>query len=348
MKAHTKFDLNDVLIAPEPVSTIESRYKDVNVFYGNGGDEHLPIIAAPMDTVIENNRYLFIQNSIGLCVPRTSRADVPIRAISVFPIFKAVSLEEFENYIDRLSNLPDYILIDIANGHMSRLYKALDRFKKSKHFQYSHVMIGNIANPFTYKYICMQYSWVHSVRIGIGNGNGCLTTQQTGIGYPMGSLIAECSTIYKMEGGPKIVADGGMKSYADIIKALALGAHYVMLGSVLNKALESAADTYLFGFKINQYGNFAKWAFKNGLPLYKDFRGMSTKTVQKKIGSILKTSEGIEKKQKVEYTLESWVDNFKHYLSSAMSYTNSRTLDEFIGNVEYNLVTTEAVNRYRK
>jgi hypothetical protein len=140
-----------VLIAPEPVSTIESRYKDVNVFYGNGGDEHLPIIAAPMDTVIENNRYLFIQNSRGLCVPRTSRADVPIRAISVFPIFKAVSLEEFENYIARLSNLPDYILIDIANGHMSRLYKALDRFKKSKHFQYSHVMIGNIANPFTYK-----------------------------------------------------------------------------------------------------------------------------------------------------------------------------------------------------
>ena len=209
-------------------------------------------------------------------------------------------------------------------------------------------MIGNIANPSTYKYISKNYDWIHSVRIGIGNGNGCLTTQQTGIGYPMGSLITECSKIYKTEGGPKIVADGGMKSYADVIKALALGAHYVMVGSIFNKALESAGNTYLYGFKINQYGNYAKWAFKNGLPVYKDFRGMSTKTVQRKISSIIKTSEGIESKRRVEYTLDKWVENFKHYLASAMSYTNSHCLEEFIGNVEYNLVTDEAINRYRK
>lgn len=348
MKTQSKFDLNDVLIVPETVTTIESRYKDVNVFYGYGADEHLPIIAAPMDTVINNNRHIFTQNNIGVCVPRTSNENIPVRSISTFPVFKSISLDEFEDYIDRLSILPDFILIDIANGHMSRLYKALDKFKESKHFPYTQLMIGNIANPKTYKYISMKYNWVHSVRIGIGNGNGCLTTQQTGVGYPMGSLIAECSKVYKMEGGPKIVADGGMKSYSDIIKALALGAHYVMVGSIFNKALESAGDTYLFGFKINQYGNFAKWAFDNNLPIYKDFRGMSTKTVQKKIGSILKTSEGIETRRRVEYTLESWVENFKHYLASAMSYTNSRTLEEFVGEVEYNLITTEAINRYRK
>jgi IMP dehydrogenase/GMP reductase len=347
MKTKTKFDLNDVIIVPEPISTIESRYKDINIFYADGGDMHLPIIAAPMDTVVGDNIHYFIQNNIPVCIPRTSDENAPVQPVSAFPIFKALSLDEFEIYIDR-SIMPDFVLIDIANGHMSRLYKALGKFKNSRHIDHVNLMIGNIANPETYKHICRSYNWIHSVRIGIGNGNGCLTTQQTGVGYPMGSLISECYRIYVMEGGPKIVADGGMKSYADIIKALALGAHYVMVGSIFNKALESAGDTYLFGFKINQYGKIAQWAFKNKLSIYKDFRGMSTKTVQKKISAVLKTSEGIETKRKVEYTLENWVDNFKHYLSSAMSYTNSHTLQEFIGESRYELITGEAINRYRK
>jgi isopentenyl diphosphate isomerase/L-lactate dehydrogenase-like FMN-dependent dehydrogenase len=164
----------------------------------------------------------------------------------------------------------------------------------------------------------------------------------------MGSLITECRKIKNECGGPEIVADGGMKSYSDIIKALALGADYVMLGSILNKCLESAGETRLLGIKINQHGNFAKMAFKMGLPIYKVFRGMSTKPVQIAMGAKVKTSEGIVTRRKVEYTLEGWLDNFKHYLSSAMSYTNSKTLNEFIGNVEYVLVTEASVSRYRK
>ena len=145
-----------------------------------------------------------------------------------------------------------------------------------------------------------------------------------------------------------IVADGGMKSYADIIKALALGADYVMLGSILNKCLESAGETRLYGFKINQHGKLAKLAFSLGLPIYKVFRGMSTKQAQKAMGVTQKTSEGIVTRRKVEYTFEGWLNNFNHYLSSAMSYTNSKKLEEFIGNVQYELITEAAVERYRK
>ena len=55
---------------------------------------------------------------------------------------------------------------------------------------------------------------------------------------------------------------------------------------------------------------------------------MSTKEVQKKWGrGKIKTSEGVHRMNKVEYTLEGWTENFKDYLRSAMSYTNSRTLE---------------------
>jgi GMP reductase len=339
-----KFDLNDVLIVPETLSDISSRYRDVRIYTD---DSVLPIIAAPMDTVIDKkNMPMFLRESVPFCIPRTLK-NKNVKQVDNFLAYKSYSLDEFIDVCGTLIT-DRYILIDIANGHMKKLYRSLDKFKDSLLSGRINIMIGNIANPSTYKYICENYSWVKAVRIGIGNGNGCLTTQQTGIGYPMGSLITECRKIKNECGGPEIVADGGMKSYSDIIKALALGADYVMLGSILNKCLESAGETRLLGIKINQHGNFAKMAFKMGLPIYKVFRGMSTKPVQIAMGAKVKTSEGIVTRRKVEYTLEGWLDNFKHYLSSAMSYTNSKTLNEFIGNVEYVLVTEASVSRYRK
>jgi isopentenyl diphosphate isomerase/L-lactate dehydrogenase-like FMN-dependent dehydrogenase len=70
--------------------------------------------------------------------------------------------------------------------------------------------------------------------------------------------------------------------------------------------------------------------------------------VQKKWGrSVLKTSEGISKYNKVEFRLESWVENFEDYLKSAMSYTNSRDLDQF-RNSDYVHITENALKRFHK
>jgi len=61
-----------------------------------------------------------------------------------------------------------------------------------------------------------------------------------------------------------------------------------------------------------------------------------------------KTSEGVTRFRKVEYTLSGWIENFEHYLRNAMSYSNAQDLDGFIGKVEICQITTKAYDRFNK
>lgn len=223
---------------------------------------------------------------------------------------------------------------------MERSFKLKEIKKEERYYK------GNVYD------ICVDVDHSYNINRTIVHNSGCLTTQQTGVGYPMASLVHECYQVSCGLASPaKIVADGGFKSYADIIKALALGADYVMLGSILNKTLESAGDTYLANSEetINQYSSETANLFNYGTKMFKKFRGMSTKEAQKAMGKTdLKTSEGVTRIQPVEYTLSGWVENFKSYLSSAMSYSNAVTLQEFIGNAKWNMITTNSLNRFKK
>lgn len=328
-----KFDFNDVLIVPNSVSKIESR-KEINPYY-NG---FLPLITAPMDTVIStNNEKLFFDLKINTCLPRGEE--------SIYG-FTSFSLNEMKiKYLNNELKEKESYLIDIANGHMEGLLNLVEAIKHK--FPDIKLMVGNIANSTTYR--DLSIAGADYVRVGIGNGGGCLTTQQLGVGYPMGSLIKECyEQSLTLSKPAKIVADGGMKTYSDIIKALALGADYVMVGSIFNKSVESCGDNYIWGWlKVNQ--KMAEYAYRKNIDVYKKFRGMSTKEVQKKWkkGS-LTTSEGVIRIRKVEYTLSKWVDNFDSYLRSAMSYTNSKNLYDFIGNVKIINITNNAYDRFNK
>lgn len=342
-----KFDFNDILLTPALLSPIRSR-KEINV-YKNG---MLPLITAPMDTVVDlSNITYFLQNKINVCLPRGIAENLQFPR---FNTFSSYSLDEFKDKFTREREdvfnvfLPTHVLIDVANGHMSEILELIEKAKKI-HGNKLYIMAGNIANPQTFLAYCR--AGADGVRCGIGNGNGCLTTQQTAIGYPMGSLIKECYELREKEGyTTQIIADGGMKSYADIIKALALGADYVMVGSLLNQALESCGETRLFKwFKINPTGDKAKWLFNHKFKLIKKFRGMSTKEVQKSWGSTnLKTSEGVVRNRPVLYTLDKWTENFEAYLRSAMSYSGCKTLDDFIGEAYYTQITENAYQRFKK
>lgn len=347
-----KFDWDDIVIVPEVKTTIKSREtcKYTNVL------GKLPLFSSPMDSLFSledvkvsykktfNKKFynLLDDNRMMICTPRKYKNKTN------FDTFKSVSLSELKEIIykkqyDKSENR--YICVDTANGHLIDILYNVRRLKDLNNNII--VMVGNIANPET----IIEYDkyGVDYCRVGIGNGSGCLTSQQTAVSYPMGSLIYETyQQKIRHNLDIKIVADGGFKKYSDIIKGLVLGADYVMIGGLLSKTLESDNYPYLYKkIKINNL-TLAKWLFKNKFPLYKKFKGMSTKEVQKLWGNEkLKTSEGIVKWDKVEYTFEGWLDNFKSYLTSAMSYTNSTTLEDF-RNSKWVLISENSLNRFKK
>jgi IMP dehydrogenase/GMP reductase len=339
-----KFDFKDITLVPETITNIDSR-SEINILTKN---LTLPIIVSPMDTVVDNSNYKkFLDNNLEVCLPRGEYS-------SDNNVFISISLSDFEIMVlkhKKFEKVPTYqkILVDIANGHMSKLYDLCKYFIENIKTDHQ-LMIGNIANPTTYEKFAEL--GVDYIRVGIGGGSGCLTSANTGVHYPMASLISECHQIKKKRGyKTNIVADGGFRNYDDIIKALALGADYIMLGGVLNKCLESCSPIYFNKWiKLNDSTSNYIW---NNLPylrkyMYKKFRGMSTKEVQKKWGrDKLITSEGISKYNKVEYKLDKWLENLQDYLKSAMSYTNSRNLEEF-KDTEYIFITENALKRYYK
>jgi IMP dehydrogenase/GMP reductase len=377
IRTKSLYDFDDLLIEPVPQSGINSRseikpYDEI---------DFLPLMTAPMDTVVGKENYLkFYEKRIHTVLPRTSDAYSGYVSYEAGK-WRSYSLDQFEQIFlkDGIKNIshqhPMYALIDVANGHMIRVTNLID-CAKQKYGRMLQIMAGNIANPRAL--IEMHNVGVDYVRIGIGNGGGCLTTQQTGIGYPMASLISDSIQVkieYQLT--PKIIADGGMQKYADIIKALALGADYVMVGNMFNKALESASEnvihvgnayykTYEQYVKDTTYVKddvlmdsiMAAALFKKPKSLeelmhdgvlYKKFRGMSTKEVQQEWGNNkIKTSEGIVRYQQVEYTLATWTQNFIDYLRSAMSYCDARTLKEFIGKPTLNVITENAHKRFNK
>ena len=218
-------------------------------------------------------------------------------------------------------------------------------------------MAGNIANPETYRdYENANFQYV---RCGIGGGSVCSTSSNVSVHYPYFTLLEK---IYKIKeeinGKCKVIADGNIRGFRDIQKAL-IYADYVMIGGLFNKAMESAGKTTygssyfnIRGKKIyrpiktlltygrevskDKYEETYKKIKENKLTVWKELFGMSTKLAQILILSAntqevknLKTSEGLLKYQKVEYNIKGWAENETDYLRSAMSYTNSRTLGEY-------------------
>lgn len=340
-----KFDWSDFCLVAEILTDISSR-KEVNVLNESG---KLPLIVSPMDTVVDyNTSEIFDKQGFEVCMPRGVESFYS-------DSFKSISLSQFEQYVQSgfIQDKPYVdshykLLVDIANGHQEKLYQLTVEFRQNRKFNHHELMIGNIANPDTYRLFAKL--GVDYIRVGIGGGSACTTSANTGVHYPMGSLISECYAI-KKDGDydTKIVADGGFKNYDDIIKALALGADYVMLGSILNKCLESCAPTKLFGIDISSQKEFI-WNQFPRLRKYmkKSYRGMSTKAVQKKWGrEKLVTSEGITKENKLEYTIAQWKENFEDYLRSAMSYCNAQNLEEFKESKKI-FISQEAFRRFHK
>lgn len=321
-----KYSYNDISVIPCELSDVSSR-TECNALDESG---MLPIFTAPMTSVVGLENYEeFEKNHIYSILPRT----VDIRTRLSHPKWCAYSLSEFkENYVDA-NDLPANrkVLIDIANGHMKSLCDLI-KLARDKWGQNLQIMAGNIANPRTF--LELAKAGVDYVRLGIGSGQGCITSSNTAIHFPMASLIDETaelknSSIYKCSRRPKIVADGGIRGYSDVIKALALGADYVMIGGLLSETLESSGK--LFDSVERPISKEeAEKLLEDGEAVLKKFYGMASREGQiDLLGKKTQTAEGVCKLLKVNYKLSQWTENMIDYLKSAMSYTGTRELYDF-------------------
>lgn len=345
-----KYSYNDITIVPAPITTVEHR-ADCNPYLNDG---MLPIFTAPMSSVVcEENFELFEANKINAILPRSYSFEKR-KEYAFNGKWAAFSLQEFENHFvtpptEGVKVAPK-ILIDIANGHMQKLYD-LVRQAKNNWENNVIIMIGNIANPLTYKEVVA--CGADYVRLSVGAGMGCITSSNTSIHYPLASLVQETYLIKKqiseqmgvgMDALPKIIADGGVRNYSDVIKALALGADYVMIGGILSALVESAAKMYfndkevlpLSRHKVTEHNGIFTITDKENGKLYsanelkKRFYGMASKQGQiDMFGSKQKTAEGIVRYINVTTNLNKWVENMIAYLQSAMSYTNIFRVSDF-------------------
>lgn len=245
------YSYGDLTIIPKNISEIESRSM-CNPRYQDG---MLPIFTAPMTCVVnELNFDYWKKNGIIPILPRTSLPEWENKLDFIYSgSWVALGLEEFEKLIlepldqNLFKEGKIRILLDIANGHMR---KVLDLCKniRSIYGESIELMSGNIANPDTYSDYCN--AGIDYVRCSIGSGAGCLTTSNTGIHYPIASLLEEINNrkaILGTKATTKIIADGGIRNYSDVIKALALGADYVMIGGLFTSILESASELRCIG-----------------------------------------------------------------------------------------------------
>lgn len=352
-----KYCLQDLSVVPAVISKIDSR-SECNSFTH---DKKYPIFCAPMNCVTNENNYdIWESERVQPILPRTVNYDTRI-AFLKSSSWVALSQKEFEKlFVDKTkpfdSNMTYKVCIDTANAHRKSIYDSVNKAKKiAKDNGYELiVMVGNIARPDTYRWIC-ENAEVDYVRLNIGSGCSCITASNTSVYYPIASLIDECAAIkHEWEEAmeefhefpkslPNIICDGGIRGYSDIIVALALGADYVMIGSLFAAMDESCAE-----WEINPQT-------QERTRLY---YGMSTKKAQKLINAAAenpienfepKTSEGTFKHLTTIGPAHKWLDNFNSYLRSAMSYTDCKTLDEFtsgyVGLVVKSVATIGSINK---
>ena len=352
------YSIDEICLRPAAVSPIEHR-KDV-IIYNN--HNKLPLFSAPMACIIDNTSApKFERAGINTIIPRNINWEDRYLAL-VDGMWVAVGFNEAQYILDacEFEHTPKiHLCIDQANGHMKILLNLCKKLK-TKFGDKISIMTGNIANPKVYQEYA--YAGIDYIRVGIGGGSVCTTSVQTGMHYPMGSLIIDCNKERnklrndiafgaKPLSIPKIIADGGFKRIDQCVKALALGADYVMLGEVLAKSHEACGNQIPMESEWDEYEDDYVEKYS------REYYGMSTKKAQILINNaaripidnyIPKHSEGQIRYVPIEYPIRDWVNDFKHALRSSMSYAGARTLKDFIGEVDYHYITPVTYNAYMK
>ena len=314
MKFKEAVTYDDMLLVPQ-YSDIKSR-TEVDIGSTLKGVKYdLPIMSAPMDTVSEVEMLVTMDEAGGLGVlHRYNTIDEQVRMVE--EVFSrrasnfAVAVGVSGDYLERAEVLVDAgvetFCLDVAHGHHILMKNALTTLRQ-KFGNNITIIAGNVC---TLEGLNDLADWgADAVRCNIGGGSICSTRIVTGHGLPGLQTIFDCA---RTDRDVKIIADGGIKTSGDIVKALAAGADFVMCGSLLAGTTESP------GQLITQPGQ----------PPMKEYRGMASKDAQMSWRNRSSTPEGVASYIPFKGSVNDTLLDLDGGIRSGLSYTGARTIKE--------------------
>jgi IMP dehydrogenase len=292
----------------------------------------IPVISSNMDTITESEMALKMAELGGLGIlHRFMTPDDQVKQVKLIrdkiralglPVAASIGVkEEGMRRADMLADAGvDIFTIDIAHGDSVMMYETLDYVKKK--YPKIDVIAGNTAMPEGVRGLIEHGA--DCVKVGIGPGSMCTTRIITGCGVPQLTAISMCVMEASKHQIP-IIADGGIKTSGDIVKAFAAGAQTVMLGSMLSGCLETPGE------------------IEGGR---KRYRGMASKDAQVSWrGDLPKgmAAEGESRWVACKGSVENIVHELCGGIRSGMTYLNSTTISEIHKNARFMEMTASGM-----
>ena len=348
MKNSVCFD--DVLLVPG-FSSIQSRRDiDLSVPMNNvHWVPKLPIISSPMDTITEASMAKKMLKIGGLgVIHRYNSIDEQVMIVS--DVFESLHEESNDSitaisaavgvsgdYIDRAKALYSagarILCVDVAHGHHILMKKALKKLRNTFGNKV-HLMAGNVATLDGFNDLS---DWgADSIRVGIGGGSICSTRIQTGHGMPTLQSVIECA---RSDRDALLIADGGIRTSGDIVKAIAAGADLVMVGSLLSGTDETPGDVYVdqahqaldvtYTAVVNDEGEVQNVEYSTELGRrYKKYRGMASKEAQVEWRGYQSSEEGVATTVDYKGPVHPILDSLEKGIRSGLSYSGASSIRE--------------------
>jgi IMP dehydrogenase len=220
----------------------------------------------------------------------------------------------------------DVLVIDTAHGHSANVVDTLQEVKRA--FPSTEVIGGNVATAEGTR--ALARAGADAIKVGMGPASICTTRVVSGVGVPQLSAIAECTRVARDYGLP-IIADGGIKYSGDVTKALAAGAHSVMIGSLFAGTEESPGETILY-----QGRTYKLYRGMGSLEAMREREGSRNRYMQDEEYDQMKlVPEGIEGRVPYKGSLSFIVAQLVGGLKAGMGYCGCRTIQALHENARF-------------
>jgi len=225
----------------------------------------------------------------------------------------------------------DVIVVDTAHGHSQGVLDRVSWIKK--HYPEIQIIGGNIATAEAA--IALKKAGADGVKVGIGPGSICTTRVIAGVGVPQITAVANVSEALKRSGIP-VIADGGIRYSGDLSKAIAAGAHSVMIGSLFAGTEEAPGEVVLFqGRSYKSYRGMGSLGAMSG-----GFGSSDRYFQENELETEKLVPEGIEGRVAYKGSLVAVTHQLVGGLRASMGYTGCKNIDEMRTKSQFVRITT--------